>query len=92
MTFDDLIQKLDPQIYRNLRQALELGKWPDGKRLTDEQKALCMDAVIYYENQHGVSEEERVGYIDRAGKTKPCATEPKEATEPSAPGGVKYWH
>ncbi|MDX1456038.1 MAG: DUF1315 family protein [Marinobacter sp.] len=65
MTYEDLIARLDPTVYRSLRQAVELGKWPDGRVLTKEQRSICMEAVIYYENTHDVPESERVGFIDR---------------------------
>jgi len=68
MTYDELIERLDPTIYRNLKQAIELGKWPDGRAISREQRAICLEAVIYYENKHNVPEEERVGYLDRGEK------------------------
>lgn len=67
MTFKDLVQRLNPEVYQSLKTAIELGKWPDGRRLDQSQKELCMEAILYYENLHNVPEEERVGYIDRTG-------------------------
>jgi len=71
MTFDELVQKLDPGVYRNLRTAVELGKWPDGRSLSASQRELCMEAVIYYENLHAVPEDQRVGFIDRSRAAAP---------------------
>lgn len=68
MTYDELIERLDPSVYRSLRQSIELGKWPDGRMLTSEQREICLEAVIYYENLHDVPEQERVGYLDRGSK------------------------
>ncbi|MBD3639463.1 MAG: DUF1315 family protein [Marinobacter sp.] len=68
MTYEELIERLDPAVYRNLRQSIELGKWPDGRKMTAEQRAISLEAVIYYENKHNVPEEERVGYLDRGSK------------------------
>lgn len=68
MTYDELIERLDPTVYRSLRLSIELGKWPDGRKLTPEQREISLQAVIYYENLHGVPEEERTGYIDRGHK------------------------
>ena len=68
MTYDELIERLDPAVYRSLRQSIELGKWPDGRMLTSEQREICLEAVIYYENLHDVPEQERVGYLDRGSK------------------------
>lgn len=68
MTYEELIERLDPAVYRNLRQSIELGKWPDGRKMTAEQRAISLEAVIYYENKHNIPEEERVGYLDRGSK------------------------
>ena len=77
MTLEQLIRALSPEVYQNLRRAIELGRWPDGRRLTSEQRELCMEAVLHYENLHQVAEEERVGYIDRTkSQSSPCSTDP----------------
>lgn len=68
MTYEELIQRLDPAVYQNLKRSLELGKWPDGRRLTKEQRGICMEAIIYYEEHHQVPKEARVGYLDRGVK------------------------
>ncbi|HKK56443.1 YeaC family protein [Marinobacter sp.] len=68
MTYEELIQRLDPSVYQNLKQSLALGKWPDGRKLTPEQRSICMEAIIYYEEHHQVPEHQRVGYLDRGKK------------------------
>ena len=70
MNFEDAAKQIDPEIYERFKQALELGKWPDGRELTREQKELCLQAVIVYENAHDVPEKERVGYIDNSKKKR----------------------
>ncbi|WP_148862259.1 YeaC family protein [Marinobacter fonticola] len=70
MTYEELIERLDPTVYRNLKQAIELGKWPDGRPVSEQQRSICMEAVIYYENRHDIPENERVGYINRDRKNK----------------------
>lgn len=75
MTFEEIIQKIDPQIYKSLRMAIELGKWPDGRALTREQKEISMQAVIYYEDKTNIAESDRIGFIDRAKvEATPCAS------------------
>ena len=69
MDFEQLINNITPEIHTALRRAVEVGKWPDGRALTEEQKALCMEAVISYEHRF-VEESERVGYIDRGAKAE----------------------
>lgn len=68
MTYDELIERLDPMVYRNLKQSIELGKWPDGRAMTREQREISLEAVIYYENKHDIPEQQRVGYLDRGEK------------------------
>ena len=82
MTFEEIIQKIDPTIYKNFRIAIELGKWPDGRVLSQEQKEICMEACIYYENKSNVAESDRIGFIDRAKvKATPCASSSDNASE-----------
>lgn len=69
MDYQQLIETMTPDIHRALRRAVELGKWPDGRVISAEQRALCMEAVIAWEARH-LPEEQRVGYIDRGSKAE----------------------
>jgi uncharacterized protein YeaC (DUF1315 family) len=80
MDFDKLISSMSPQVHTSLKKAIEVGKWPDGKKLTIEQKELCMEAVLNYERLY-VNEEDRVGYIDRGAKTDGEQCDDKPAGE-----------
>lgn len=62
-----MLSVLTPEIVSALRLAIETGKWPDGRRLSDEQRALCLQAAIAWEHKH-LREEERIGYIDKGEK------------------------
>lgn len=62
MNYRELVQSLSPQVYANLKRAVELGKWPDGRTLTPEQRQNAMEAVIAYEHYH-LAPEDRSGYI-----------------------------
>ena len=42
----DILAALNPDVVANLKRAIELGKWPDGRRLTDTQKETCLHAVL----------------------------------------------
>lgn len=83
MDFEQLITSMSPEVHASLKRAVEIGKWPDGRKLTDEQKALCMEAVLSYE-QRFVDEKDRVGYIDRGSKAEGemCGDEVDEQPEP----------
>lgn len=67
MDFNSLIDSITPEAYENLKRALELGKWADGTRLTQEQREYVMQAVIAYGEKY-LSAETRVGFIDRGEK------------------------
>ena len=79
MQFADAARQLDPEVYRRLRQSLELGKWPDGRILTAEQKSIAMEAIIHYEQSNNVPETERVGYMETVCKSKSA---PSDAAAP----------
>jgi uncharacterized protein YeaC (DUF1315 family) len=67
MQFQQLIETITPEIYANLKRAVEIGKWPDGRGLTGEQRELCLQAMIAYEIKY-IPEAERTGFIDRGSK------------------------
>ena len=62
-TWQELLASMTPEIHQNLKTAVELGKWPNGERLSAEQVELCLQAVIAYD-QRNLPETERVAYID----------------------------
>ena len=43
-SFLEAIENITPEIYQNLKLAVEIGKWPDGRKLTQEQKELTLQA------------------------------------------------
>jgi uncharacterized protein YeaC (DUF1315 family) len=73
-SFAEMIENITPEIYQSLKLAVEIGKWPDGRKLTQEQKELSLQAVIAWELQN-LPEEERTGYINQqcASHSKPEA-------------------
>ena len=69
MNFEDMISRMTPVMHRQFKSAIETGRWPDGSKLTDEQRAICMEAVMTYDAKF-LTESERVGYIDRGSKAE----------------------
>jgi uncharacterized protein YeaC (DUF1315 family) len=57
-----MINNITPDIYQNLKLAVEIGKWPDGGKLTAEQRELSLQAMIAWEIQN-LPEDERTGYM-----------------------------
>ncbi len=72
-----MIDTMSPDIYRSLVRSVELGKWPDGKPLTPEQRENAMQAIIAWGEKH-LAETERVGYIDKGHKAGDTCDEPDE--------------
>lgn len=64
MTYEEMLKAMTPEMHRALRTAVELGKWPNGEKLSEEQRGICLRAVIAYDQQN-LPEAERTGYIDR---------------------------
>ncbi len=86
-SFIEMIQNLTPDIYQSLKEALELGKWPDGRKLSAEQKELTMQAIIAWEVRN-LPEEERTGYMggqECASKSKKAQAQPEIDTSLFAP-------
>lgn len=71
MNYDALIKAMTPQMHASLKQAVELGKWPNGQPLSSEQRDICLRAVIAYDQKH-LPSEQRTGFIDR---TRPDGTQ-----------------
>ncbi|QFU76398.1 DUF1315 family protein [Halioglobus maricola] len=77
MDYQQMIENMTPELYTNLRRAVELGKWPDGNPVTPEQRANAMQAVIAWGEQH-LPAEERVGFIDKGHKDGDDCDDPTE--------------
>ncbi len=83
MKFEDAAEAIPKEIYEKFKLAIELGKWPDGRTLSREQKELCLQAVMLYEVKHGLEESSRTGYVDTTKKTSPCG--PKDDKDDESP-------
>ena len=64
-----MLEHLNPTVYEQLKQSLEIGKWPDGELLTERQKEIVMQALISWGEIH-LPAEQRIGYIDKGKKEK----------------------
>lgn len=71
-SFEALIDGMSAEVHQQLKTAIELGKWPNGERLSAAQVELCLQAVIAWDLKN-LPESERVAYIDRRKlKTSHC--------------------
>lgn len=60
-SIEQLIAEMTPEIYANLKSAIELSKWNDGSRLSAEQLESSMQAVILYESKN-IPQQQRTGF------------------------------
>lgn len=72
MNYERMIETMTPQVYESLKLAVEIGKWPNGDRLTPQQRETSLRAVIAYEAHRNLPQDQRVGFIDR---TRPDGTQ-----------------
>jgi hypothetical protein len=77
MDYTQMIETMTPEIYQSLKRSVELGTWPDGKRLTPEQRENAMQAIIAWGERH-LAATERVGYIDKGHKAGDTCDTPLE--------------
>jgi uncharacterized protein YeaC (DUF1315 family) len=76
--YQQLVKSMTPEIYQNLKSAVECGKWPDGKAVSREQREHCMQAMIIW-GEINLSENERIGFVDKGRKGGDVCDEPDVA-------------
>jgi uncharacterized protein YeaC (DUF1315 family) len=62
MNLDDLLDALTPERYQTLKRGVELGKWDDGRSLTEDERSTALQVLIAWDARYK-PEEERVGYL-----------------------------
>lgn len=77
MDYQKIIETMSLETYQSLKSAIELGKWPDGKILTREQRENTMQAVIAWGRLH-LDETDQVGYINKKDKEGDSCEKPDE--------------
>ena len=71
MDYEKLIASMTPDTYNRLKTAIEMGKWPNGVRLTEAQLELCMEAVLRWQIEH-LEPQQYTGYMaNRCAAKKP---------------------
>lgn len=63
---DEMLSVMTPEIYQRLVTAVELGKWPDGVALTQEQKENSLQLVMLWQARHNTEAQHMT--IDTAGQ------------------------
>jgi uncharacterized protein YeaC (DUF1315 family) len=65
MEYNQLIAQLTPEVYLRLKAAIEIGKWPDGRVLSADQKASCLEAILRYQSMK-LDPQQHSGYMTSA--------------------------
>lgn len=81
-----MLAVLTPDVVEKLKRAVEIGKWPDGRALSADQRLTCMQAVIAWESKY-LPEAERSGYIHKAHKEGEVCDDTPAAEKP-----IKFMH
>ena len=89
-TIEKMLAAMTPELVSAFRLAIEIGKWPDGRRLTPEQRETCMQAMIAWELKH-LPEAQRTGYIDKGEKEGEACDNPAHEHGQSE-AAVKFLH
>lgn len=84
MNFEEIMRMMTPEVYANIKQAVELGKWPDGRRLSKEQRESCLQAMIAFEERTDMPQAQRTGFIEQHG----CSSGWERDAEESVPSQV----
>jgi len=77
MDYVQLIATMSPETYQSLVRSVELGKWPDGRTVTSQQRENAMQAIIAWGERH-LPEQDRVGYIEKKEKAGDSCDVPLE--------------
>lgn len=52
MNADQLLESLSPELYQTMLNAVETGRWPNGERLTQQQKDHALQLTMLYQSRH----------------------------------------
>lgn len=77
VNFKNLARSITPNVYQTFKRAVETGRWPDGSRLSVDQKEICIQAIIAYESD--MPESERTGFF--VSRVEGCNTKNKGGTD-----------
>ena len=56
-TLTDYAKSISPELYQRIQQAVETGKWLDGEKLTEQQKAHSLQLLMAYQSQFNAQPE-----------------------------------
>ena len=57
MNLEQMLAAVTPEVYENLKYAVETGKWKNGQKLTDRQREDSLQLVLAYQSKVAKSTE-----------------------------------
>ena len=81
--FKSLIETMDNDTYQRLKTAVEIGRWADGRGLSEQQRQVSLQAVIAYELKNDFAEEHRTGFVQTQGSN--CGVDSDDVKEQISP-------
>ena len=51
MNLEQMLASITPEVYENLKYAVETGKWQNGDKLTEKQRADSLQLVLAYQSK-----------------------------------------
>ncbi len=51
MNLDQMLANITPEVYENLKYAVETGKWQNGQKLTERQREDSLQLVLAYQSK-----------------------------------------
>ena len=69
MQLKDFLGIMNPDLYQVLKHSVELGCWPDGRRLSEQEREASLQALIAWEFEH-LPEDQRTGYMPVSCKSR----------------------
>ncbi|MCW8328320.1 DUF1315 family protein [Photobacterium sp. SDRW27] len=57
MDLEQLLNAMTPEVFQRISTAVEIGKWPDGTPLTQQQRDSAMQAMMLYQSRHNTNAE-----------------------------------
>ncbi|MCY4473185.1 MAG: DUF1315 family protein [Kistimonas sp.] len=75
MNLEHIVERLTPEQAAQLRQALELGKWSDGRVLEPQHREQGMRTLLLWEARH-LPQERRTGFLPQGCRGKKKTGEP----------------
>ena len=58
MNIEQMVSQITPELYLQLQTAVEIGRWPDGSRVSDEQREMLIQALMIWQSRHDAERDE----------------------------------